>query len=223
MPSDIVSFFKEEYAAHRLTPPFDAYQKLLANPDAFMRKFAVDIDEGTGSGSSVRTSYVVNGVAARRPGEVLGTQRMHSTESFRFRERPDAELTDRACYYPFPAHFVAMHPSNLKEIPWYPLTGGPDVMLTCKLTGCSFVVRKQKGIVEAAHLQPKEESGLDLNNRLKEGGQVAFGRVNYDLDKRTITILGVRSGGRWRMFAQKWNKQETKTPTILSIHEFYHE
>jgi hypothetical protein len=33
----------------------------------------------------------------------------------------------------------------------------------------------------------------------------------------------VRSGGRWRMFAQKWNKMETKTPTILSVHEFFHE
>jgi hypothetical protein len=219
----IVDFIKQQYADGALTKPYDAYQKLLANPDAFMRGFAVDIDEGTGIGSSVRNAFIVNGGTAKRPGEVLGVKRMHTTESFRIRERPDAELTDRMCYYPFPAHFVAMHPSNIKPIPWYALRGGPDVMLTCKLTGCSFVVRKQNNVVEAAHLQPQEESGLDLNKRLQGGGQVAFGRVNYDLEKRTITILGVRSGGRWRMFAQKWNKMETKTPTILSVHEFFHE
>ena len=120
---------------------------------------------------------------------------MHQAESFKIRELPDAELNDWECYYPFPAHYVVMDPSN-QAIRWYGLTGGPDVMLTCKLTGCSFVIRKQNDIVEAAHLQPKDESGLDLNRRLQGGVQTAYGRISYDMDKRSVTILGVRSGGR---------------------------
>ncbi len=216
----IVDYFKGEYAAKRLTTPYDAYRALTGNAENFLRKYPVDIDEGSSANSSVRTSYIINGGEGRRPGSVMGVRAMKTTESFRIRERPDAELTDRACYYPFPAHFVAMIPSN-RNINWYPLTGGPDVMLTCKLTGCSFVVRKENGQVEAAHLQPTDEDGLDLNRRLAQPGQKAYGRLDYNFDKRAVTILGVRSGGQWRIFAQKWNKLETKTPSVISVHQIF--
>ena len=51
----------------------------------------------------------------------------------------------------------------------------------------------------------------------------AYGRLDYNFDKRTVTILGVRSGGRWRIFAQKWNKLDQKTPSVISVHEIFQE
>ena len=69
MPT-MVDYFKQEYAAGRLTRPHDAYQMMLANPEAFLRRFAVDIFEGMFSQSSVRTAYMINGAAALRPGSV---------------------------------------------------------------------------------------------------------------------------------------------------------
>jgi hypothetical protein len=91
-------------------------------------------------------------------------------------------------------------------------------MVTAKLTGCSFVVRERKGVVEVAHLQPTDETGVDLHKRMRDAGYTTYGRLNYDLDKRSINILGVRSGNTWNIYSQKLEKHHL---TIRSVHRVF--
>ena len=123
---------------------------------------------------------------------------MHRTQEFIFSVmQPDS--------HGFQCQYVRMDPSN-QGIQWYALANTPDFMLTCKLTGCSFVVRQNGPHVEVAHLQPKDETGPQLNQRLQGGGQKAFGRLKYDLEKRQAHVVGVRRGDGWEIYAQKVDK-----------------
>jgi hypothetical protein len=136
---------------------------------------------------------------------------MHKTQEFIFSVmQPDG--------HDFPCQDVRMDPSN-QAIRWYALATAPDVMLTCKLTGGSFVVRQNGAAIEVAHLQPKDETGLELNRRLETGGQKAYGRLKYDLEKRQAHVVGIRRGTSWEIYAQKVDK--AKAVGIRSVKKIW--
>lgn len=192
-PANLKAF----YDSGELTRPTAALAALKQNPEKFLKTYAVTIDESP-LPSGPRTAYLKNGVIAKRPGSVLGTLRMHKTEQFIF----SVMATDG---HGFQCQYVRMDPSN-QAIQWYALANAPDVMLTCKLTGCSFAVRQNGPAIEVAHLQPQGESGIALNQRLQTGGQKAYGRLKYDLETRQAHVIGVRRGATWEIYAQKVDK-----------------
>ena len=94
-------------------------------------------------------------------------------------------------------------------------------MLTAKLTGCTFVVRRNdKGVIEATHLQPNSKlDGKTLHKSMqKDHGKSAYGKLKYDIDKRSINVIGIRKGTTWEVWVQKIEKHQL---TIRSVHKIF--
>jgi len=191
--------------------PITAYNELLAHPKTFLSKYPIRI-AGSDVPSSVVQYYIYNWDFGRskRPDSVLRTLYMHDTEAFRI----------DACTptgHPFRAHSIEMVQSNITTgISFYtlPNTGGPDIMVTGVLSGCTFLVDAgpAPGSIMCAHLQPNGETGAMLNARLLGLHAAVYGRNNYghlhdpanpgSFD-RSVTIVGVRRNGQWKVYAQK--------------------
>jgi hypothetical protein len=69
-----------------------------------------------------------------------------------------------------------------------------------------------------AHLQPDQETGLQLNTRMKVEGREAYGRLDYDFESRTINVIGVRSTRGWEIYTQKLEKHHLY---IRSVHRLF--
>lgn len=193
------AILEPQYRSGELKRPTEALRELQLNPERFLKTFPISIDEDA-TPSGVKTAYIRNGRIGKRPGTKLGTLNMHRTQEFLFSvTQPDG--------HSFPCQYVRMDPSN-QAIQWYPVADSPGIVLTCKLTGCTFVARMNGTTLEVAHLQPKDETGLALNQRLKTGGQKAYGRLKYDLETRQAHVVGVRRGGVWEFYAQKIDKNK---------------
>jgi hypothetical protein len=214
-PQTVAQFFEQEYAKGTIKRPADALAQLRADPRAFLLRYPIEIDESQQGG--LIAAYIINGGKGKRPGSILKTSNMHDTEGFAIKTTGVPRETSPQTRAQFQAYYVPMHPSN-QNTQWTQIGNAADIMLTCKLTGCSFVCRMNNNVFEAAHLQPQGESGLQLNTRLQGGGNQAWGRLKYDFDSRTVSIIGVRRGGQWKVYAQKLEKN---TWNILSVHRVY--
>ena len=219
MPEDptMRAYFDSEWQAGRLTKPQNAMIDLLRNPESFLKKHPI-INTFDCTVHGTTSAYFRNDRAdAKRPGTKLKTKRFHTTESFNIES-----VTGANSYgHRVPVHGIYMGASNVAPV-WYTLDAtGPAMMLTAKLTGCTFVAKAAPGNgVQVTHLQPQGESGLQLNRRMRAPGQKAYGRLKYDLDKRSINVMGVRQGGRWRIWAQKLVKN-SHTPQVLSVKKIW--
>jgi hypothetical protein len=210
------AFFNQEWAAGRLTRPMDAVMELLRSPEDFLRKHPI-INTFDCAMSGATNAYFRNDRAdALRPGSKLGTLSMKTTESFNL----ESVSGVNAYGYAFPVQGVYTAPSN-GPIVWYRLDAtGPAMMLTAKLTGCTFTVRAAGGgAIEVSHLQPNQETGLQLNTRMKAVG-AAYGRLKYDFAVRSVNVMGVRHGGGWKIWAQKLDKN-ANPPKILSLNRIW--
>lgn len=90
---------------------------------------------------------------AQRHGSVLGARNLHTAQDFKFSPALDMGKAN----VQISVQFVQMYAhTTIAGIQWYTLAGGgtPDIMITTKLTGCSFLVREVGGNVECAHVQP---------------------------------------------------------------------
>jgi hypothetical protein len=208
------------------TAPNVAYAALVAHPRAFLRRYGVTITADPGV-SGIYNYYLKNAGAAQRPGRVLRTLRMHATERFRI----DRQNTPGS--HPFQAYSIQMVPSNAPgAIVLYqlPAAAGPNIMVTGGLSGCSFLINDLGGgAVECAHLEPHGETGVQLNNRLigpPHAFDVVYGRNSYGhtqnnvagLYDRSVSVIGVRAGGAWRIYAQKYDPY---TNQIRSVHRIF--
>jgi hypothetical protein len=216
----MLAYFQGEWNAGRLTRPQNAVTGLTQNPEIFLRKHPI-LNTFDCATSGVTNAYLRNDRSdALRPGSKLGTLNMHKTESFNL----ESVSGVNSYGYTFPVHGVHMGQSTVSvdEISWYALDAtGPAIMLTAKLTGCTFVARAGKTLntVEVTHLQPHNETGLDLNTRMKSEG-AAYGRLRYDLDTRSINVVGVRTASGWQIWAQKLDKNASP-PKILSLNRIW--
>lgn len=204
-----------EWNAGRLTRPGTALQNLKAQPRQFLTHFPIQNNFDPNASGQAQV-FIFNGVAGQRPGSVLGTSNMHSTETFTIQPRA-GQLGEGN---PFWVHGLHTGQSSAGPV-WYTLDGsGPDIMLTAKLTGCTFVARPgpAAGSVEVTHLMPHQETGLALNQRMNIPGQQAYGRLKYDFNVRSVNVVGVRVGGRWKIYVQKLEKQNM---AIRSVHRIY--
>lgn len=216
-PDPMGQYLQTEWNANNLTRPQAAVMALLQSPQDFLRKHPILNTFDCAAHGQTRAYFRNDRADALRPGSKLGTWKFHTTESFNLESISGANKYGHA----FPVHGVFTGQSS-QAPQWYVLDAtGPAMMLTAKLTGCTFVARAAAGgSVEVTHLQPDQESGLDLNRRMKGPGNAAYGRLRYEFDKRSINVVGVRAGGRWQIWAQKLVKN-THTPKILSLNRIW--
>jgi hypothetical protein len=214
VPNDpeMLKWLENEWNARRLTRPQDAVTRLLQSPDDFLRKHPIINTFDCNAHGPTRAYFRNDRADALRPGSLLGTRSLHTTESFNLETISGAN----AYGYAFPVQGVYTSKSNAPL--WYTLDGnGPAMMLTAKLTGCTFVATAGTGTnVQVTHLQPEQVSGLEVSKSMQGPGRSAYGQEQYDFDKRSINIIGVRVGGRWNIWAQKLVKNASP-PKILSV------
>lgn len=133
-----------------------------------------------------------------------------TSSAFRIQKTLPTDMTNDT----FAAINVVMYPSN-GPMNWQllPDTGPPDLMVTGQLTACSFAIMVDPLGLKVTHLQPTGESGDALKTRLIEYGlknQIAMtvlGAPDYDAaNNGAATVIGVRNGTRWSIYAQKFTR-----------------
>lgn len=205
--------------------PAIAYQKMINDTENFLRKYPIRIFGCAGGSGLVWCALSYRGVA-KRPGSIFGTKNLHVTESFEI--RPGNDIFNAANAHRFRAHTVHMD-NGLANRVNYRLTGvGPQIMVTGQLSGCSFVIQPVGvgGAIDVAHIKPVGMTGKVLANTLRANQQntIVYGaRAShryYDSDKRVVSIVGVRTGGVWRVYCQKQDPMGLAY-TIRSVYRIY--
>ena len=180
-----------------------AYNTLIANPGEFLRRYPIRIFGHTGASGQWRY-FLLNKGQSMRPGSVLGTLRMHQTESFEIRAQggPMGAIGPVHSGHGFDAHSVHMDVGRA-NMGYYRLgPGAMNVMVTGQLSGCAFVMLPAgAGQVDVAHVKPSAQTGNALYDEIvaNNPGVQIYGasgtKGNYDSDDRVASIIGVRSGG----------------------------
>jgi hypothetical protein len=167
----------------------------------------------------------------RRPGSILGNLNQHNSKNFKFSPRqPDLLGNDYV-------HVMAWHVDvsgagsiALGAIPSLSVsrTGGPDIMVTTLLNGCSFICEPRANDVLMAHVQPTGGiTGAQLETNIINtgalvgggGGSSVFGAARcYSSAANDVTIIGVRTNTHWRVFAQIHPGGQR---TVLNVVEFF--
>jgi hypothetical protein len=204
-----------------------AFNALIASPGTFLKTYPVRIFGDTAA-SGIRQYTMINRVGAvQRPGTFWGRLSMHATESFEIRSNA-AMLAVGAPANPrqFQAHSVHMD-AGIGAMQAYRLDAtGPGIMVTSQLSGCSFVMTDAgAGQVDVAHVQPHGGmTGRQLHGQLSTAaGAQVYGasatRGNYDVADRVASIVGVRTAGAWRIYAQKQDRGHGYD--IVSVYQIY--
>lgn len=214
--AEMKKWFEEQWTSGAMMRPAAACLKLQSDLKGFLQRYPLRSTFDCPA-SGVCTAYILNAgdSDAMRPGSILGTKRMHETEGFALQNAPGPLGAGQA----FQVHGIFMGQSSAGPT-WYQLDNtGPDLMLTAKLTGCTFIARASGANVEVAHLQPHLEDGFELHERMKATpGQETYGRFRYDIDTRSINVMGTRRNGKWKIYVQKIEKHHL---AVLSVHRLF--
>ncbi len=209
-------FFETRWNNGELMKPAAALAALRDNPLEFLKRYPV-LNTFDCRASGPTQAFFANFLGdAFRPGSVLKTAHMHLTQAFRVNMAQFQNGEGDA----FDVIGIFTGQSNVDPV-WYALPAtGPDIMLTAKLTGCTFVARPttRPGEVEVTHLQPNQETGLHLNERMRVEGREAYGRLDYNYESRSINVIGVRSRRGWEIYTQKLEKERL---AIRSVHRLF--
>ena len=151
-----------------------------------------------------------------RPGSILGSWNKHNSKNFKFSPNKQDLVGN-------PVRVMAWHVDvsqstkiDIGNIPSLPVSrcGGPSIVLTTLLNGCTFVYEPTEHCVLMAHVQPtagtnaeKLETDIMKDGALANGAGVTAkhtfgGDQGYTAADNDVTIIGVRSGQQWRLFAQ---------------------
>jgi hypothetical protein len=225
-------WMKAQWEKGEMVRPSTALAQLRADPEEFLRKCPIINQNVDPSVNGVLEAYLKNGVSRvaaksgnaknEHPGKYLRTLRFHGSDAYVLELKHNFSANG--------AQFDVYGLATVKSFAgpnWYLLDDqGPDIMLTAKLTGCTFVARPgaNANTVEVAHLQPNAdaadglvETGRNLNIRMKgiHNDAKAYGRLKYDFETRSINVIGVRVNGTWKIYAQKL--QKNGLPKVLSV------
>lgn len=184
-----------------------AYQLLLTETEDFLKTYPLMISGSPRASGQVEYSIDNRPGVTYRPGKTLGTRRWHSTEAFNIRH---AGASNHA--YTFNAYSIHMDTGAAAMNPFaLPVAGGPDIMLTGQLSGCSFVILPGGNSIRVAHVRPMPGvAATVLRTNLVRGNpnaHVVYGVHNlagfYDNYIRSVAVVGVRTFGSWAVYAQK--------------------
>jgi hypothetical protein len=205
--------------------PDDAFNSLVNGTEAFLKTYPVRIFGHTGP-SGISQYALENRGNSYRPGSILGTHKLHATESFNIRATA-ARLHANNSHI-FPAHSIHMD-EGIDAMTLYQLTNaGPNIMVTGQLSGCAFVIF-QAGAhdVNVAHIKPVGTTGPALAATLTNRYHNAFvygataGHGFYNRDDRVVSIIGIRdAGGSWKIYAQK-HDATSGDYTIRSVYRIH--
>jgi len=207
--------------------PQVAYNSLIAGAGAFLNKYPIRIFGATVASGVTGYRFRNRGVS-KRPGTIMNTLRMKPTESFEIRS--DAAMLGVPVVpgvpvngHVFQAHSVHMD-LGIGAMNFYNLGGGgPNIMVTGQLTGCSFIMTAGAGgSVNVAHVSPTGTTGVLLRAALAaaNAGAQIYGVGQYDHNDRTVSIMGVRTGTTWRIYAQK-HDATTYDYRIKSVYQIW--
>ena len=125
-------------------------------------------------------------------------------------------------YYKIPKTSGAADIGNLDA---YLLDSSRNIMITGQLSGCCFCIVPHGPGLACTHINPQGAPGgaVQLQNDLTSTGTfrnypgpfLTYGRKNYP---GYATVIGVRVGGVWNIYAQKSNDQCT---TITGAERIY--
>jgi hypothetical protein len=224
MDADGVNWFQEQYRSGAFSSPQSVMPLLRANPKEFLKKYPTVIDERIGA-SALISAYMINHGdnyhnKPQRPGTVLGTKRMHDTEAFKISATGVPPTTHPAIRAVFASHYVEMLHSTV-AVAWYALSGTANLLTTCKLSGCSFLIRENHGVVECAHVKPSGLTGAALQGNLQVAhtDAVVFGASDdYDSSSEYATIIGAFIKGRWKIYAQVSQLNTMKSLRVKRIY-----
>lgn len=197
-----------------------AAHALANNPEAFLRKTSLFLTGDMPASGVTQCRIDDTGIVSQRPGSILRTKNMHAAQMFMAGPALHAGT-------PFNAHWIKMHVWNttndLVNIQPYLLPlGGPAIMLTTQLTGCSFAIQdNNNGTLSVLHLQPSQHAdGATMHTILSQTGWTkVYGRNNYVGNGRSVSIVGRRSGGQWRLWAQKQDRFNQMA--VLKVKQIY--
>ncbi len=210
--------------------PAVAFARLTAHPRTFLRRYPIRV-AGAPVASGIMHYYIRNHHGnPLRPGRILRTRNMHQTEGFY------VDNVNLPGGFQFSAYSVRMVQSNVAPIVLYHISavGGPNIMVTGALSGCAFIVDQGANhSIDCAHLQPNGETSVQLDTRLTGNYTAVYGRDRYDhvnpahpvtdaggpAYDRSVTIIGVRRNGRWKVYAQKLDPLNSYS--IRSVHRIY--
>jgi hypothetical protein len=212
-------------------PPMTGQQALTAltaHPRTFLQKYPVRI-AGSSLASGVTQYAIWYSQPSSRPGSILRTTNMHTTDAFRMSSQ--LGMAGPSCAN-FNAHSVFMEQSNVAPIALYSIAAGagPNILVTGVLSGCSFIVNDgpNPGDIDCAHLQPNGETAQVLETRLTPLYNHVYGVSSYGHTiatlggasrDRNVTIIGVRMANRWKIYAQKLDIMNSFA--IRSVHRIY--
>ncbi len=205
-----------------------AVAALQNDPDNFMKYYPVSIAGIAGAANAFMrkrdpgvTAGTVDGkeghYGASRPGPMgLGTRNLSSFQIVGFPgagHHQFAVQTVPMVDFDGQVNGVADMQGQANAIPPTALGGaGAAIMVTGMLTTCTFVWAAIGGVLHCAHVQPTGPlSPLDVHNRLHLQGRFVghpnnpvgtFGKNDYPMFAH---VLGVRTGGTWRLYAQLSN------------------
>lgn len=202
----------------------DAATALLADPPGFLAKNALTLAGGSTLSSDLRIWYL------SKAGNPLASVAMSGTDPSgtawtgtrkieAWRASVTSDTSDRVLktyklgtedVAEFRAWYVAMRQVGEATATTHfflPGTGGPDLMLTSQLTGCTFGFGSQSpgsGVL-ASHIQPpKAATGLganDLRNAVA-GPLGADATLIETTGLVKVSVIGHRVGGVWRFYKQ---------------------
>ncbi len=165
-----------------------------------------------------------------RPGRFLGRLRMHNSKNFKFSTNTTNLLGEPVKVEAW--HVDVLQSSNFNhfgEIEPLRVSRqyGPRLMVTTLLNGCTFFCQPTEDDVLMAHIQPIGISGTALEtgilntgafNGFKEtAGKIAFGLGRCYTSFDDVTILGIRFGQNWRVFAQIHPRTQRHISKVVEI------
>ncbi len=206
-----------------MTTPSGALNDLRGNPKRFLQEYYLKISRSTVTGEAMYwlSAYSYDDPAGRtvyerapRPGRFLGNLHTHDSKMFKLEPYDLApRLAGQGVI--ISAHHVPVVQSNALNIGTTQIPRGgavADIMVTTLLNGCTFVCQEVGDNVLMAHVQPIGLTGQQLATNIANGtfniagvqaGTLrSFGPNVYNSQTEEATIIGVRTGRKWRVFAQ---------------------
>ena len=232
-----------------MATPVVAKMEMQADLESFLRKYVLIVpNDNAMANSGVAHGYFFEVVdqGANRPGKVLGvlSRPFHRTQAFTILLNDPNFMLHGGAIAPgtrgykyherLPAHYIAItrdsNQQGLAVAPsWYTLAPTAQIMITPRLTGCTFIIRTHGAVTEVAHIIPRQgETGQDLEDRRRREAsykapgapayqQYVYGRDRYGHD-RDVTIVGYLIHGSWFIYAQK---HDLHSYQVRSVHRIF--
>lgn len=104
--------------------------------------------------------------------------------------------------------------------------GGPDIMVTGLLNGCTFCMQNTDNGVAMTHIRPvggtdavKLQTEVATRGRFAGSGMSmqTFGMATEYSGREDATIIGIRKAGSWRVYAQIHERMAQEISRVVKI------